>query len=540
MKKYLGYYLAIFLVIVILYAPLFKGFFLQDEWMGFGSLYANYNLLGALGGYFKLNIGHYVPLHHTAFHLAFLVFGLDYQKWVLMSLIWHVLNTLAVYLVSKKILKNDLHALTTTLLFALGAASYQATAWVGADINTHGSTFFALLSMYFFWGELYEKRKGKLSLVLLVVSLLFKETAVGLFALYFLMIVWKKGLARKSVRSLAPWIIGGATYMLFRGLGLVMPSAYEGVQLATETQSMGLIFYNILSLPGKVFIQVLLTPDVIMKVGLEVTKLAVAKKAWSDYFLLLTSLRDRVLFVEGFYFLALLAGVWVTFKRKSAGMIWGLGLVILTTPIFGLSPERVGVFRYVDSRNMYLASVGVFIFLIDWLSVYSKKVFWGIIVLLLALNGYYLRKNMDLLVMDGEVRKGILNQISEEHPALGAKVIFYTESDRAYYLADESEKTMPFLSGFGQTLMVWYQKENNLPSKFFTNRYLWEIQSQGYQEIDGRGFGYFRDFDLLKKAVDEYNVPVESVVAYSWNSKKNKLTDISYETREKIGKSEEN
>ena len=319
MKNYIKYYIVFFGLILLFYYPLYRGFFQQDEWMGFDTLYTNgiYNVGGAFKNYFVLNIGHYVPMHQVLFHLMFLVFGLNYQGWVTVSLVWHGINACMVFLLARKILKNNQGALLVVVLFVLSAASYQATAWVGADINTHGSTLFTLLSMYFFWGELEEKKPGKGSLVFLVISLLFKETAVGLFGLYPALILFKKGIKRVVSRDVLLWAVAGGGYVMFRGLGLVLPIAYEGAQLATETQSLNLIVYNMISLPGKVFVQVLVTPDGIMKLGLEITKIAVKEKLLSPVFLLVTQIRDRAVFVEGFYFVAIISGMWVALKRKS-------------------------------------------------------------------------------------------------------------------------------------------------------------------------------------------------------------------------------
>jgi len=71
-----------------------------------------------------------------------------------------------------------------------------------------------------------------------------------------------------------------------------------------------------------------------------------------------------------------------------------------------------------------------------------------------------------------------------------------------------------------------------LPQGFFENRLLWKITDQGYQKINGRGFGYFRDLDKLKVVVEVNKLSRESVIAYSWNSKTEALIDNSQEIRD--------
>ena len=127
----------------------------------------------------------------------------------------------------------------------------------------------------------------------------------------------------------------------------------------------------------------------------------------------------------------------------------------------------------------------------------------------------------------GKYRHNILNQISEDNLKLTDKQVFYTESDTSYYGLPDETKILPFQSGFGQTLLVWFEKSERFPNDFFRDHYLWPIDSQGYKEVDNRGFGYFRDFNLLKSKITEYNLSESSVIAYSWDSKTNKLTNIS-------------
>ena len=68
----------------------------------------------------------------------------------------------------------------------------------------------------------------------------------------------------------------------------------------------------------------------------------------------------------------------------------------------------------------------------------------------------------------------------------------------------------------------------------FDNRYLWDIVEQGYRQIGNRGFGYFRDFNLLKDALKDNNLSSSNVVAYNYISGDNKLVNITDEIRQKL------
>jgi len=113
--------------------------------------------------------------------------------------------------------------------------------------------------------------------------------------------------------------------------------------------------------------------------------------------------------------------------------------------------------------------------------------------------------------------------------------VFYTESDTSYYGLPIEEKIMPFYSGFGQTLLVWYEgKGEDFPACFFKDKYLYAIIEEGYKECEGRGYGYFRKFDSLKTAILKYSIDPKNVISFSHIAGDEKLVDTSLEIREKL------
>src|SRR5581483_3132498 len=195
--------------------------------------------------------------------------------------------------------------------------------------------------------------------------------------------------------------------------------------------------------------------------------------------------------------------------------------LIFNSLIFSFSPETKGIVFTVDSRNLYFTSVGICILIVYMADLFSKrnKLKFAIVMLfVLSFNFYFLKLNLSKLAEVGVARKKILDQIMDEHPLLPDQTIFYIESDTSFYGLPIQIRTLPFQSGFGQTLLSWYEESKNFPADFFTDRFLWDIDSQGYKRVDGTGFGYFRDFsDLLNfyNKTQEKNV---SIIAYSFNS----------------------
>jgi len=59
---------------------------------------------------------------------------------------------------AKIVFKDIKLAFFTGLFFSLSASAYQGTAWTAADIGTHGSTIFALISSIFLFKYLNTKK----------------------------------------------------------------------------------------------------------------------------------------------------------------------------------------------------------------------------------------------------------------------------------------------------------------------------------------------------------------------------------------------
>ena len=98
------------------------------------------------------------------------------------------------------------------------------------------------------------------------------------------------------------------------------------------------------------------------------------------------------------------------------------------------------------------------------------------------------------------------------------------------------DKIPPFQSGFGQTLLASYWKQEQYPKEFYENRFLWDITSQGYKEVNNTGFGYYRDFSALKLAISQNKISAQSVIAFSYSSRDKRLQDISEEVKQRLFK----
>ena len=96
--------------------------------------------------------------------------------------------------------------------------------------------------------------------------------------------------------------------------------------------------------------------------------------------------------------------------------------------------------------------------------------------------------------------------------------------------------------GMGNTLLVWYMGNGSAPKQFLkliSEYYLWElVGGQGYKEVDNYGFGYFWDIDKLEKVVKENKLTKTDIVAFFYNSKEQKIINITDNIVSKIFENE--
>ena len=544
-KKILGSEgLLLFLLVAIVafsYIKVLNGFFQQDEWYGFGWYFLHKSMTAteSVKFFFTPSVGHYNPLTLAFQQLLFSLWGPDYIKFAVLGVILHLGVVTAVYYFSKILFKgNRLLSFTTALLFGILASTYQGVAWVTVNISTLGAALTGLVSSIFFFTFLGKRRSRYLiwSLVFLIISLFFKETTIGLFPLFFIILLrrnkWK--LQRDHIL-----IAGfGMSYVLAR-LAMLLAPNLGGDKLVSQSQSVYNIFYNFLTLPPKALSQALLSSDLLKGISFILTSVlpeSIRGVFGSPEFEAFAVLKvmEMLSLIIGF-------GVIVYVAKKFTGdyetVFLGLVWTGVNSLIFSLAPETSQTITAIDSRNLYFSSIGLAILVISVVHHAVKgnlSKFILIVIPLIIFNLFLLNRELSHFVEVGVIRKSILERITGQYPDLPRKTIFYTISDISYYGLPKEEKILPFQSGFGQALLVWYYPRENIPDSFFENRFLWEIQDQGYREFDGWGFGYFRNYELLIRTVREYNLESNSVIAFSWDHNTGSLADMTSEVRKQL------
>lgn len=540
-------FLTLVIVVILAYWGSWNGFFQQDEWAGLGGFFALQGLeLPELlkemyRPMFEQGLGHFLPWTPVANYIRYAIFRLNYPPYAILGLVLHAVATILVFLLGRKLTKSRTAGFFVALFFAVAASASQGVTWVGTSLPTQLAAIFSLVSIIFWldWLENNNKQKLWLSFGALIAAIGFKETAAFLFLfLPAVGFVYKPQL-RSKLLAIFGLIVGG--YVLVRA-GTLLASL--GFSSAIEETAALLVSAasNFIKLPLKGIGQTIFPQEAVLLLADKVVQFLKpsgmpikGNPAYDVY------LEGQVvlpaLYVLGIASLATLAlfSKRQEKEKKKASLSYLLLLVLSFLPL-AFIPTRELSATFIPPRGLYIPLVGV-------------AAFWGLgvrrffrekailAILLLILGGVHilvLRSQIDNLTKVGRQRKQLLWEIKAHYPDLPEKVVFYIESDKAYYGLPPEEKTVPFQSGFGQTLLVWYHQEEVFPREFFQERFLWEITDQDYKQVETRSFGYFRKLDLLKQAIEEYNIPSNAVIAFTWKSETNVLVDITDGVREEL------
>lgn len=525
-------YLAITLVFIGCYWRVPSVFFIQDEWRVMALIIsqgANY----VIRGFNDNGVFHFIPINQFLEYSLFNLFHFNYYLYNVIGLTFHLISGFLLFILAKKIFNNTSSALLSALFFITFSNSAQLIMWPMVSLSML-SLSFGLLSLIFYFDVL--EGIGRYSSVKMAVfcllALLTVEYAFGIliFIPIFTLIIWKN--FKKTVFKLSPLYVVGLIYIILRLYPFIVKSSTH--LSSVKNFNILELFINFFVFPFKYFTQSLFPQDFIIGIGYLFSRNQYLSE--NQYFNFLAVTIGIILTI----FL-----VYLTLFRKVVSndrlIIFGAVFFIFCSSASFIFLMGFGInFTIIPPRYLYFGLAGSAILLSALFSVLpkifinsKKKIFLlGVLIIIvgfIANNIYALNLNHE-----GAIRLSILNIIKEKNQKLPQRVIFYTQSDKSYFGLPDNEKILPFQSGFGQTILVWYDLSQNWPIEFFSSNFLWEIKDVGYKEFSGRGFGYFRDFDQLKKAVQKYNIPKDAVIAYKWDSKNDSLSDISNQIREQL------
>lgn len=498
-------------------------FFQQDEWLNSGLILSYGNEL-LFHRFSSQDLNHWVPFNRLIGNNLFYLFGLDYVYYNVFGLVVHLTNAGLVYSLAGVFFKRQRLAVLASVLFLTSANAAELVMWPVVNISMVALTLSLLI-----WRLLlnYQNTQRPLQTSMMISLMLFlalttMEYSAGMIVFIPAMAFlyrnkWGGG---KLKLLIGPFLVAVSTYLIFR----FYPSQTEVVISGLSWQS---YLFKEIQIPFKyiaqIFIPSLITDTLarvlaarlyLLKMMLLAVGLMIVLAGWR---LVATKSGDRLV---RFY---LVSVVLFILANSLPYLFGGSGLSALLAP-----------------RYLYFGVAGAAILLVWGLSLATKSIASVVLTLLAVLMitggvaGNWLRENQ--LFTQGRDRLMILSRIKASYPVLPAKTVFYITSDTPYYGLPDSERILPFQSGLGQTLLVWYYQSAKFPKEFLKDRFLWGITEQGYQEFNGRGFGYFRDKGLLIQAMAKYQIPLDSVIGFSWSKQTGILLNVTPELRQELAK----
>jgi hypothetical protein len=545
------FFLPVVLLIVFTYWELPQTFYQQDEWLGLGQILAQ-GWSHVAYGFSPLQIifGDGRPLTRVLGVLLFGNFPLNSEFLAFYSIFFHILNSFLVFLIAYKLLKNRLLALISSLFFAINSVSHQSVTWFGASFGAQPSAFTIFLSILLFITYLENNKKKffYFSILSALISLYFKETAIFLFAfLPIIEMIYRKDFrVIEYMKKYFPFLFFIISFAIFRLFEMmVVRVASDGILTAKVFSNIG-NEYVWQSLIIRFFMYPLTSLSLIfIPVPISLFLGYMMRKIYYPFMDLTqrpdlvdtTAILDLLALVFSFCLIVLIFFMWRKLKKYRFPIIFSLALFVI-----GILPYIVvaKTFAYMEPRYYYIlsAAAGMILALVLF---YLFKILKNtlartlIIILFASLLFSHVRTIMDNInyqTIIAKERRAFISQLYNLVPTLdGSKNIFYVDGSKARF--SEHNKA-PFQNGIGYTLMVLYYQSGKIPKELMSEGYLWELDMQGYKEIEGKGFGYFYDLETLSEFIRESRIDPNTVIALYYDSSKQKLSDRTEVIRKEL------
>ncbi len=205
-----------------------------------------------------LNTTYYRPLVNISFRIDAELWGSDASKYHRLNILFHIVFCTLLFITVKRLSGSDSMALLSALIYSVHPLFANAVAWIPGRNDLMLGTFG--LSSFLFFDNYLKSNKTKdliLNVVLLLLALFSKETAVILPVLFFVYsyIDRKEGVFSKpNITLYFSWLVAGIIWFVLRSMA----------EKGTEANLFGfdIFIYNLRVLPeylGKFFIPLYLS-----------------------------------------------------------------------------------------------------------------------------------------------------------------------------------------------------------------------------------------------------------------------------------------
>ena len=532
-----------FIIVLAVYWQLFFTFYQQDEWQGVGFMQA----LG-FGGYITSGFSpiqvffgqsriftaaiNYILFQMIPFNVFFLA---------LYALIMHSINTTLVYSLASRFFKNIFIAAICALFFCLNNVGSQAVSWFGTSVAALTASTFILVSLLFLL-EYLEKEKNIflwISYLTLIVSFYFKESGLGFIPFYTILLLFykRKKMTSTFVIKAAIPLLYFICFAIFRYVTSVFTHVKTVGYITSSSPQYSTLLFNGFRSFLIIFGQVLVPPNLALFLGntfLPIVYPKLLTLSGSDLIIQTIGI-DFLMTVISFVFLILLF-LFIRSKGDLQKAIFFFIIVLVSlVPYIVISPG----WSYFESRYYYVPIIGMSLLvgsfsvsLVSFKKRYISGCFFLLFLILLIIHVKYTYSALSAQIQLAKDRLFILSSIKREIPRLNRKTVFYISSVSTYTVP---HNPLPFQQGLGYTLQVWlFNKSNDKLKILLTEPFLWDLGSEGYQQVGDQGFGYFYSLDDLKGMVKKYKLNPNVVYAFSWDGNTHQLTNITQQTRKKL------
>lgn len=586
-------FLIIGIIIFLTNLNLFQSYFQGDDWYFNRILIPfSHNPLEIIKGTYLSTFGgllsthHLTPLEMMLWLTLLAIFKLNYFPYILISLLWHIFNTILLGLTIKRLLpKQSIIAYAVALFFGLSFSNHEGYAWPLAFVFVVPMVTACLVAINTLINYVHKPAKRHLFwlVIWLSTAVLFKETGIMLTPV-LLLFCWYH---RQKLSIALPLTITAFTaiYIIFRILAPLMID-YEG-NYNSQPYSLGspqLITYRVITYPIKALIQPYAPIIPIRWLAEEITPLAyphygTEKEVRGINFLTFTQTAgiDLILFPIG-SIMILILGILIYYYRlqKPHQQLLIMGIILATgttLPLLAIasSVPWAAYVSFIDSRNLYLTNIGnaiIFALLINFLGNLFRRqgsqIFQSlteyipeikllplikkipvtqsgfvlittlVLIVWSCLNIYFIQLELNRLASYGKPQTTIINHILSKLPVLPKNAIIYIDSNQAYY--GFAELMPPFQMHFGQIMAIIYYSKGQLPIQLLDLSPITKqgITGQGVVSWNGRSFGYYLS---TQKLLDDYldqQLPIDQIYSFKWDDKTGTVTDNTYTIRYRL------
>jgi len=501
-------------IVLVVYWRLPLTFFEQDEWQAFET-YINQS-----GQPISDCLAIQRPLTCVINRIEWPLFGLHPEPYAFFSLFLISAISVAFYRFLRHWPVPRYKAVIAAGLFPLLATGSQAITWFGAFSASLPSFLFAILALNFFINDLKKPAWGWqiATLASMAISLYFKEDTLWLLPV--IAVTWWT--YRQTQQQAFSWrsafrhltLIGviTLTYLYLERLRQTTGASFGGLISTTNTADYRRdVLESLVKLPFQHLAHVLIPPELIgsftisfqqsiASLSFELSLILIA----ACLLLLIRQSPTRPLLFTLFVWLITAFAPYAVFGKNpdylEGRYYFGAQAPLMAFLVISLMPDRAKLRKLLDLNSFGTAVIAL------------------IVVINLLIINFRLTRSVDI----SQDRKKILSFIKKSTGPLPKKAIIFAETPNFGYVG-LAEYILPFQNGLGTTLRVIYQNYNQdyraLSKK---QAYLWDIVKEGYDEVDGVGFGYFRQYDKLMKTLKEKNLPIDMVYSFKWHGGPNR------------------